>query len=164
MRNNRAQKLKKKYSGRSLISLGAAALLVWSGYELSIRAEDTAAWIDGLRYLSRARQQSVWDNLALMMGSPAMRALAYKLLFLSGCVLLALICLIVRNRPKASVPLLLFTLLAGYGGWSLGLYPGQWSNALQWLKLAPLLLILAGCLVNLFQAVYRGRKRRSAPR
>ena len=134
--------------GRHPLTVGALALLGLSGYELWIRLEDFWAWTSGIRHLSQVRGTPFLEDLGIIFEAPEMRQLGLKLAFLLAAVVYAVICVICRNRGGAWVLLALDIALAAGGG-MLGLYsfhPASWA---QVLKLIPLALIAAGCVINI---------------
>lgn len=146
---------KRRYSGRYLMLLGAVALAVWAGYEFVVRME-TIWWA----------LKGVWQ-LCVGEGIPFTRALGYfdrsmfELTgFLLGCTLFALLAICLRNRPRAGYFLILLdAALILVGGPVLNLFGLSILFWMQSLKLLPLLLVLAGCVVNLCQFYARRRRR-----
>ena len=137
-----------KLWGRHPLTVGALALAGVSGYELWVRLDDFWAWTSGIRHLSAVRGTPFLEDMAIIFEDPAMRQLGFKLLFLFGCVLFALICLLWRNRAGGAWALLTLDVALAIGGGALGLYslnPGDW---LQVLKLVPIALIAFGCVAN----------------
>ena len=143
-----------------MLTLGALSLMALSGYELWIRVEDFWAWTAGVRHLSRVRGTSFIEDLGIIFQVPEMRALGCKLAFLLVTLVFALICLIRRSRARGGWFLILLDIAtAGFGLW-LGLYTFDPSNWMQLLKLAPLALILAGCVTNyIHRGILRRRRR-----
>ena len=135
--------------GRHLLTLGALALLGLSGYELWIRLEDFWAWSAGIRHLSQVRGTPFIQDLAIVFEAPEMRQLGFKMLFLLGAVIFAVICLFRRNQAKGAWFLLALDIALAVGGGLLGLYTLRPSDWAQVLKLVPLALIAAGCIVNM---------------
>ncbi len=148
---NRRRQLRRKYPlcGRHLLTLGSVSLLGVSGYELWIRLEDFWAWTSGIRHLSAVRGTPFLEDLGIIFEAPEMRQLGYKLLFLVGAVIFALICLLRRNRAKAAWLLIALAVALGVGGGFLGLYSLHPSDWAQLLKLAPLALVVVGCGMNI---------------
>lgn len=153
---------KRRYSGRYFLSLGAVALAIWAGYECWVRI-DTIWWaLKGVMDLCRAE------------GVPLARALGYFDVqmfyltgFLLGCVIFSLITLLLRNRPLAGYAMLGLDGGLLWLGASLGLFGMDITSWMQSLKLFPLVLIGAGCIINLFHfyaARRRKKKKLPAPR
>lgn len=148
--------------GRHPLTLGALSLLGLSGYELWVRLEDFWAWTSGIRHLSQVRGTPFIQDLAIVFEAPEMRSLGFKLLFLLGAVIFAVVCLCRRNRARGAWVLLgLDAALAGAGAF-MGLYTLRPSDWLQGLKLAPLALIAAGCVTNLIHRAALRRRRKAA--
>lgn len=149
-----------KYSGRGIIQLGALLLLALCGYELYIRLDDFRRWTEGIRFMSEAKGESFFENMGLILQAESMTELRNILIFLVCCVLFSLFCAIFCNRPKAAYALipadigiiLLGTLLKGVTVFGFGFLA-------EWLKLIPLLLILAGCVINLIEGRIAARYR-----
>lgn len=144
--------------GRHPLTLGALSLAGLSGYELWIRLEDFWAWTRGIRHLSAVRGTPFWEDLRIIFEVPEMRQLGFKLLFLVLTLVLALVCLIRRSRARGAWLLMLLDLMVAGAGAYLGLYslrPTDWAQAL---KLVPLALILAGCVMNLLHHLSRTRR------
>lgn len=147
-----------KYSGRGIIQLGALLLMALCGYELYIRLDDFRRWTEGIRFLSKARGENFFENMGIILQAESMVELRNILIFLVCCVLFSLFCVIFCNRPKAAYALipadagiiLLGALLKGVMVFGFGFLA-------QWLKLIPLLLILAGCVINLFEGKIAAR-------
>lgn len=153
-------------AGRHPLTLGALALLGVSGYELWVRLEDFWAWSSGIRHLSKVRGTPFIQDLAIVFEAPEMRTLGFKMLFLLGAMLFAIVCLICRSRGVGAWVLLgLDAALVGAGAF-MGLYSLRPSDWLQGLKLIPAALIAAGCVINIAHhiALRRGRRREKAPR
>ncbi|MBR6218995.1 MAG: hypothetical protein IKQ80_00360 [Clostridia bacterium] len=143
--------------GRHPLTVGALALLAMSGYELWVRLEDFWAWTSGIRHLSKVRGTPFLQDLVIVFEAPEMRSLGFKMLFLLAAIIFAIVCLVRRSRgPGAWVLLGLDVALAGAGAF-MGLYSLHPSDWLQGLKLAPLALIAAGCVMNI---VHRASLRR----
>ena len=147
------RRIKVKYSGRQWMTIGAAALCVWSGYELAVRLDTSWAWINGIREISIARNQSFLEDLFISFRAPAMIDLGRKLLFLLCCVVLGILCLIVRNRPRPDTVVIPLAVATAVAGCVLGVYQPSLSDWMQTLKLLPLLLIIIGAAVNVTQWV-----------
>ena len=164
MANSRNRRRRRPLHGRHLLTLGALALLGLSGYELWIRLEDFWAWTAGLRHLSEVRGTPFLQDLAIVFEAPEMRQLGFKMLFLLGAIIFAIICLFRRNRARGAWFLLLLDVALAVGGGLLGLYSLHPSDWAQVLKLVPLGLIAAGCIVNMIhrQALRRMRAQRRA--
>lgn len=154
------RKKHRRYCGRHLMLLGAVALLIWAGYELWIRIDDFRAWTGGVRYMSALRQESFLENLRLILEAPEMRELTRKMLFLAGCVVFSGIGICLRNKPRADVAVFLLDAALIVWGRSLKLFEINFSLLPQTLKVIPLLLILAGCVLNFIQYCVRMRRRR----
>lgn len=158
------RKKRRPLHGRHLLTLGALALLGLSGYELWIRLEDFWAWTSGIRHLSQVRGTPFIQDLAIVFEAPEMRQLGFKLLFLLGAVIFAIICLFRRNRARGAWVLLALDAALAVGGGLLGLYSLRPSDWAQVLKLVPIALIAAGCTINIVhcQALRRRRSQRRA--
>ena len=148
--------------GRHPLTLGALALLGLSGYELWIRVEDFWAWTAGIRHLSEVRGTPFIQDLAIVFEAPEMRQLGFKMLFLLGSVIFAIICLFRRNRARGAWLLLILDVALAVGGAMLGLYSLHPSDWAQVLKLAPLALIAVGCVINMCH--HHALRRRRAQR
>ena len=155
-----SRRRRRRLKGRHMLTLGALSLWALSGYELWIRLEDFWAWTAGVRHLSERRGTPFLEDLWIMFEAPEMRALGYKLLFLVATLIFGLICIIRRNRARGAwVLMVLNVAVAGLGLW-LGLYSLHPSNWAQLLKLAPLALIMAGCVANyIHRAILKKRHR-----
>lgn len=162
MEQTRKRRRRRPLFGRHPLTLGALALLGLSGYELWIRIEDFWAWTAGIRHLSQVRGTPFIQDLAIVFEAPEMRQLGFKMLFLLGSVLFAVICLFRRNRARGAWLLLILDVALAVGGGLLGLYSFRPSDWAQTLKLAPLALIAVGCVMNMIQ--HHALRRRRAER
>ena len=158
------KKRRRRLCGRHLLTLGALALLGLSGYELWIRLEDFWAWTAGIRHLSAVRGTPFVQDIGIIFEAPEMRQLGYKMLFLVLTMLFALICVIRRNHARGAWLLILLDAAAAGSGVWLGLYSLRPSDWAQTLKLVPLALILAGCVMNMVHRVVRRHRRRKKKR
>ncbi len=158
MAKDNKQHRRRRLVGRHLLTFGALGLLGVSGYELWIRLEDFWAWTKGVRHLSATRGTPFLEDMKIIFEEPEMRQLGYKLLFLVITILFALICIIRRNRAKGAwVLMVLDVAVIGAGAW-LGIYGFHPSDWAQMLKLIPLGMILAGCIMNyIHRSVIRKR-------
>jgi len=144
MEQTRKRRRRRPLFGRHPLTLGALALLGLSGYELWIRIEDFWAWTAGIRHLSEVRGTPFIQDLAIVFEAPEMRQLGFKMLFLLGSVIFAIICLFRRNRARGAWLLLILDVALAVGGGLLGLYSFRPSDWAQVLKLAPIALIAPG--------------------
>ena len=149
MDEKRNRRRRRPLYGRHLLTVGALALLGLSGYELWIRLEDFWAWSSGIRHLSQVRGTPFIQDMAIVFEAPEMRQLGFKMLFLLGAVIFSIICLFRRNRARGAWLLLILDAVLAIGGAVLGLYSIQPSDWAQVLKLAPIALIAAGCVINI---------------
>lgn len=161
MDNKRKRSRRKPLMGRHPLTLGAAALLGLSGYELWIRLEDFWAWTAGIRHLSQVRGTPFVQDLAIVFEAPEMRQLGFKMLFLLGSIIFAIICLFRRSRARGAWVLLALDFALAFGGAQLGLYSLRPSDWAQVLKLVPLALIAAGCVINMVHRQALRRRRRA---
>ncbi|MDO5435819.1 MAG: hypothetical protein Q4G19_05570 [Clostridia bacterium] len=167
-RNPRVRKEKKKkvprfmrvrYSGRNVLLAGAVLLLAMSGYELWTRFETISKMIGAFR--------QGYETLQLYerSGIPFIRYLYVSMLktaegteiiniiiFLTVCTILAVLVFCFRNRPRAGYLLIaLDTAVFCVGFFVLMVFSLSTGDLLQIAKLLPLVLVLLGCLVNLYQ-------------
>lgn len=89
------------------------------------------------------------QDLAIVFEAPEMRQLGFKMLFLLGSVIFAIICLFRRNRARGAWLLIALAVALAAGGGFLGLYSFHPSDWAQVLKLVPLALIAAGAAINI---------------
>ena len=135
-------------AGRHLLTFGALGLLGVSGYELWIRLEDFWAWTKGVRHLSATRGTPFIEDMKIIFEEPAMRQLGYNMLFLCISMIFAIICILRRNHAKFGwLLMVLDAAVIGAGAW-LGVYGFHPSHWAQMLKLIPLVMIPAGCIMN----------------
>lgn len=161
MDEKREPRRRRPLHGRHPLTLGALALLGVSGYELWVRLEDFWAWSAGIRHLSQVRGTPFIQDLAIVFEAPEMRALGFKLLFLLGAVIFAVICLFRRSRARGAWVLLGLDIAFAGAGAFMGLYSLHPSDWLQGLKLLPLALIAVGCVMNLAHRAALRRKRKT---
>lgn len=157
MAEKKKRRRRRPLAGRHLLTFGALGLLGVSGYELWIRLEDFWAWTKGVRHLSARRGTPFIEDMMIIFEEPEMRQLGFKMLFLVITILFALVCLLRRSRARGGWLLLtLDAAVVGAGAW-MGIYGFNPSNWAQMLKLLPLGMIAAGCIVNY---IHRGRIRK----
>ena len=150
---------KNRYAGRHLLRWGAVLLLAWSGYQFIIRL-DTMWWA----------LKGVY-NLCMVEQIPFMRAITYfdpsmfhLVAYLVCAIFGALFVLLFANKPGAGFFSLLIALgLCVYGRMKLNMFNvfAQPINWLQMLELIPILLIIAGCIINWAHAVAMLNRRES---
>ena len=142
-----------RYDGRELIRLGALLLLILSAYELYIRLDDLRRVIAGIRYACAELGVSEMKFISLLFEAEEMKEYTGILVYLLLCCVLAVLGVILGNRPKAAafvlLPLTAAVLAAGF--FSAGTLTLDFSVFLQAIKLLPFLLILAGTAVNLLE-------------
>lgn len=165
-KENKRHRRRRPLAGRHILTLGALALLGLSGYELWIRVEDFLAWTSGIRHLSAVRGTPFVQDLSIVFEAQEMRELGYKMLFLVLSMLFALICIVRRSRARGAWALMVLDLAVVGAGAYLGLYSLRFTDWAQTLKLVPLGLILAGCVINIIHRQTlrkRHRKERREP-
>lgn len=141
--------------GKRMLFWGALTLMIWAGYELSIRVDAMAGPL--LMYYNMA----VGEGIGL---TAALKYVNWQIFqtpgFLLGCVILGLVALRSGNRPHLSYGVLPLALLAGV--YALGARAFFSVSLWQMLKLLPLLLIVTGSAINIALHRYiRARRRQS---
>ncbi|MDI9504583.1 MAG: hypothetical protein GX246_03855 [Clostridiales bacterium] len=145
---------RRKYSGRFFMLAGALVLLLWAGYEFYVRMEMLVWFLKGMIRSVVEENRNFFHEIRYY--DPKMFWLTG---FLLACALFALLAILLRNRPKAGYVLIALDLALIYaGGAKLGLFGLGSADWLQTLKLLPLLLILAGNVVNLISYSLRRRR------
>lgn len=148
-----------RYSGRNVLLTGALLLLALSGYELWTRFETISRMIGAFR--------QAYDKLNMyeLSGIPFIRYLYVSMLetengkgliniliFLTACTVLAILILCLRNRPRAGYLLIAMDIAVFcVGFFILTVFSLNMSDLLQVAKLLPLVLVLLGCMINLYQ-------------
>lgn len=145
--NHQEHYMRGKLYGRHPLTIGALILLGLSAYELWIRIEDFLAWTQGVRHLSEVRGTSFLEDMKIIFEAPAMQALGFKMLYLIGVIIFAIICLICRNKRRGIWMILLLAIAAGAVGVFLEIY--ALSGWVQLAKLVPLALIVIGSISNM---------------
>ena len=151
-------------SGRHWILIGSICLMLWAGYELYVRFDDAYAWCSGIKHLAETLNQSFLDCMRIVMETEQMRELGMKLFFLLGTELFGVAGLCLRHRGAASAVLLVLDGALVYFGARLGVLGFETKNLVQMLKLIPMALIVAGCIINLIQGAIRAARRRNKKR
>ena len=153
--------MRRKLAGRHPLTIGALILLGLSVYEFWIRFEDFEAWMLGIHHLSQVRGTSFFEDLGIIFEVPAMRQMAFKMLYLLAVVIFAIVCIICRNRHRGMWIILILAILAGAGGVFLEIY--ALTSWVQIIKLIPLGLIAVGSITNMARRKknYRPSERRS---
>ncbi len=155
-----------RYSGRQWLTLGALLLLAATAYEFWARLDTIRAMLGGFR--------QGYENLHLyeLSGIPFSRyayeslrntpdglAIWNTMIWLLACIVFAVLCFCLRNRPMACYALLLGDLAVFFfGTWVLLIFSLNLTGWLNVLKLLPLLMILAGCVINISQFYCRRHK------
>jgi len=139
--------MRRKLLGRHPLTLGALILLGLSVYEFWIRMEDMAAWFQGVWHLSHVRGNSFFEDLSIIFEVEAMRALAFKMIYLAAVIIFAIVCLVRRNRRRGMWVHFILAIAAAAGGILLEIY--ALSGWVQIIKLIPLGLIAAGSIINM---------------
>lgn len=143
---------RRKYTGRGFLIPGALLLLIMTGYEAWVRWDTIQHFIRAMREFSEIKGESFIENMAILMQTRSMRELTWIMLFLLACILLSVITLCLRNRPLASIGIFLATGgLFFVGCFVLSMLSLASGSLLQVIKLIPIILILAGCVMNLSQ-------------
>lgn len=148
-----------RYSGRQWLILGALLLLAMTGYEFWTRLDTIRAMLGGFR--------QGYENLHLyelsgipfsryalesMRNTPDGQAIWNTMIWLLGCIAFAVTVICLRNRPTANYFLLLGDLaLFFFGTWILCVFSLNLTSWINLLKLIPLAMILAGCLITVTQ-------------
>ena len=143
--------MRRKLVGRHPLTIGALILLGLSIYELWVRLEDFQAWTLGVHHLSKVRGTSFLEDMSIIFEVPEMRQMAFKMLYLIAMVIIAIICLVKRNRSKHMWIIFLLAVASGVAGVLLEIY--ALTSWVQIIKLIPLGLIAAGSIIN--QVNYR---------
>ena len=159
------RKIRAVYSGRMLIVLASLALIALAIYEISIRIDDSRAWMAGIRRISERHGTPFVQDLFIAFEAPEMQTLLYRLLAQAACVPYGAFCLLKSNRPRATLPIIIL----GAALWIAGIWTGwaapvdttggfaAYAASLNSLPL-PVILVAAG--VNLFQYISDNRPRR----
>ncbi len=141
--------------GRTLITLGAAVLLLLCAYELTIRWQDFDAWLSGIRTMSRAKNESFIANLRLIFTEPKMRSMLLVMLFLAVGTAEAILGLIPRKGVIRCAFLIALSAVMIYAGLAGNLL--SFSGWITGLRLIPIALILVGCVLLLLSRAGRSR-------
>lgn len=139
--------------GRRMLFWGALLLIVWAGYELSVRWDTITKANVTVSMMANDLRASWWDVLFKYKYIEVLKVPA----LLAACVLLGLFALLLRNRPLAGFVLIPACLLLAW----LSVDAKAFFNRSLWqmLKLLPLLLITLGSVINLvFWRMVKNRK------
>lgn len=149
--------MKKKYSGRFLMLFGAIFLLIWSCYELCIRCETLYANCMGMYNVVKVvhPEDSFWSYFWDYLVEEHMVREWSTLGFLLMCGVLSIMGVCLRNRPRAGFVIIALDLFICLIGWKvMGLFGFSILNWTAIMKIIPLLLIVAGCMMNLAHYYY----------
>ncbi len=145
-------------SGRRLVFIGAAALLIGCAYDFSIRFQDFDAWMSGVRTMSRLKDESFFGNLMLIFRDDKMRSLGFTMLYLVLGILLGIFGLLPgRGAAKAWSAALAAAALTVFGFFQ-GII--VFSDPFGILRALPTVVMLAGCILLLLSRL----KRRKPPK
>ena len=143
-------------TGKGLLIWGALALIVWAGWELSIRVDAMTG------PLTMFYDMAVGEKIGFF---TALKYVKWEILavpgFLAGCVILGLLAMRSGRKPWLSYAVIPLAALAA-------VYAAQVPSLLginlwQKLKLIPLALILAGSVLNITLHQYIRQRQKQHP-
>ena len=144
-------------AGKKMLFWGALALMIWAGYELSVRWDTLEKATNTVRLMAADLNASLFDVLFKYAYFEALKTPA----FLAGCVIAGLLALLLRARPLSAIAIIP---LCGVLLWQQVEAKALFSvNVWQMLKFLPLLLVILGSAINLVFYYYI-KKRRTAAR
>lgn len=139
--------------GRRLAFWGALFLIVWAGYEFSIRWDTIRQSGYTVLLMAQDLGAGLWDVLFKYRFINVLRVP----MILSGCVVLGVLTLLLRNRRRAAF--LIIPLCALLAWLNVNAHVFFWGGLWQFLKTAPLAMIGVGQAVNAGVAVYIGQRK-----
>lgn len=143
-------------AGRRMAFWGAVLLILWAGYELSIRWDTIQKSGYTVMLMARDMGAGLWDVLFKYRFIDVL----HVPLVLLGCVLLGALALVLRNRRRAAY--LLIPLCALFACLNVGARVFFSGSLWQLLKAVPLALIGLGQAVNAGVDVYIRQHKRAA--
>ena len=145
-------------AGKKMLLWGALALMIWAGYELSVRWDTLTKTTNTVRLMALDLKASL---MAVLFRYDYIEALKTPL-FLLGCVIVGLLALLLSARPLSAYLILpLCALLLWQQVEARALFS---ASVWQMLKFLPLLLVTLGSLLNLAFYYYLKKRRRSIRR
>ncbi len=146
---------KLREAGKKMLFWGALALIIWAGYELSVRWDTLDKTTNTVLLMARDNRISLLDVLIKYQYIDALRTP----FFLAACVIAGLIALLLRSRPLSAYALIpLCAALLWRQTEAKALFS---ANIWQMLKFLPLMLVILGSGINL-AFYYYIKKRRKA--
>ena len=151
-----------RYDGRWWLIIGALLLLGMTAYEFSARLETIVRMIGGFRQAYTDLQLFELSGVPFtrylvqaMLRTPDGMAVINIMIFLVACIAFSIICVCLRNRPMACYGLLIGDAALLTVGLILHIFYIDLINVVVMLKLIPIFMIMAGCLINIIQFYYR---------
>lgn len=141
-------------AGKKMLFWGSLFLFFWAGYELSIRFDTLSKSTYTVYLMAKDLNASLFDVLFKYKYFETLKLP----IFLSFCLLFAMLVFILRAKPLsayAGIPISIFLVFASFDT------KVFFSSSLwEMLKLLPLLLIIAGSLINLVFYYYIRKRRK----
>lgn len=144
--------------GKRMLVWGALALVIWAGYELSVRWDTLSKATRTVRLMAADLRASLSDVLFKYQYIETLKTP----LFLLCCALVGLLALLLQRRPLSAWLILpLCALLMWQQAEARALFS---QSVWQMLKFLPLMLVTLGSLSNLFFYYYLKKRRRAIRR
>ena len=144
--------------GSRFILYGAFALILASGYALYVQLDTSKTWLTAIINSNRAMGTSALQQLSIMFQTtPQLRLLASQMLFLLALTIIAVIAISQRRRAGFCILMLPLCAVCYWIGCLLKIYSTDLSDLLRLVYAAPLIVIAAGCVLQLIHRLSLGR-------
>ena len=140
--------------GSRLMLYGALALILLSGYVAYLQVDTSWAWIQGVINTNRDFGAAFQQLILMFQTTAALRLLLSQILFLLALVILALVVIRTRRITRACMIVRILCALSVWVGCALDLFSIDPERLLKMLYTVPLLVIAAGCILQLVHSMH----------
>lgn len=147
---------KLREAGKKMLFWGALALIIWAGYELSVRWDTLEKTTRTVRLMAGDLKASLYEVLFKYKYFDALKTP----IFLAACIIFGLLALLLRSRALSAYVMIP---LSGALIWQQAEAKALFSVSIwQMLKFIPLMLIILGSASNLLFHYYLKKRRKAS--